>query len=282
MSGRSRLLVVALVVFALAIGVLIGSGPLRSALLGTTNTDARDLATVEGRAAIAEAKAQQGEDFADATGPIAVRGHLDGIAVALVRTADATDEDAAAAAAHMADAGATTASTVALTEDWASDERAPFRDALAEQIATAMDDPPVGATTAQVLSAALAEALAPGADGDFVDAAAQERADTLWTLLSDAQLVTGERAAPANLFLLVTPGADVSDLAGAFVDTTAGTVVAFTTAEAGPAGAAATVTNAASFYGAWAVAGAAISAANGNVGAFDATDADELIGDLAD
>jgi len=42
------------------------------------------------------------------------------------------------------------------------------------------------------------------------------------------------------------------------------------------------VTNAASFYGAWAVAGAAISAANGNVGAFDATDADELIGDLAD
>jgi hypothetical protein len=202
--------------------------------------------------------------------------------VALVRTADATDDDVAAAAAHLADAGATTASEVALTEDWASEDRAPFRDALAEQIATAMVDPPTGGTTSQVLCAALAESLAPGADGGVVDAAAQERADTLWTLLSDANLVTGERDAAAGLFVLVATGGDVSDLAGAFADTTAGTVVAFTAPKAGPAGAASTVTNATGFYGAWAVTGALIGAANGTVGAFDATDADELIGDLAD
>jgi hypothetical protein len=272
-SGRSRVLVVALAVFALAVGLLVGSGLLSLGLFdGSAKAD--ELARAHADAEAAQAEAQQGRDFADAAGPSAVRARLQGHSVALVRTSDTTDADLAAASARIEATGATITATVALTDEWTADDRGPFRDALAEQITESLPNPPEGSTTAQVLSAALANSLAAG--GEF-DAAGQESADTLWSLLVEADLVTGERSGVADMFLLVARGGDVSSLTDAFAASSLGTVVGFTGSEAGDATRATTVTNAATFYGAWAVAGAAIQAANGISGAYDATDADELI-----
>lgn len=276
MTGRSRALVVALIVFALAIGVLIGSGPLRAGL-GAGASQAEKLAEARADAESARDLATQGTDFANAVGPAAIAGLLEGHVVALVRTADASSDDLAAASSRLADAGATIGSTVALTDDWAGDDRAPFRNALAEQITAALADPPAGANAQEVLAAALAQALA---GGDEFDAEAQERSDTMWALLTDAELVTGEHSADADLFVLVAPGGDVADLGGAFAAASSGTVVGFTDAESGDAGGATTVTRAATFYGAWAVVGATIAAAGGSVGHYDASDADELVGGL--
>lgn len=264
--------------FALALGVLIGSGPLRAAF-GGSSAQTQELAQARADAKSAAREAAQGHDFADAAGPVAVNGRLQGHIVALVRTADATDHDVAAASARLADAGATVGATVALTDEWTADGRGPFRDALAQQITSALPNPQSGATSSQVLATALAQSLAPtiAAGDDLVGAAAKERADTLWTLLTDAKLVTGERTGDSDLFLLVTPGGDVEDLASAFVATSNGTVVAFTGAKASRAATASTVTNAATFYGAWAVTGATINAVGGISGAYDASDADELI-----
>jgi hypothetical protein len=130
-----------------------------------------------------------------------------------------------------------------------------------------------------VLSAALAQALAPG--DRLADPQAKERSDTLWSLLKQAGLVTGDRALGATLFVLVAPGGDVSDLAGAFEDSSHGAVVGFTGDVAGPAGGASTVTDAASFFGAWAIVGAAISAYGGESAAYDASDAAAIIGGLS-
>ncbi|MGC4173806.1 copper transporter [Demequina sp.] len=276
MTGRSRVLVAALAVFALAVGLLLGSGVLGSGFLANSS-DGDKLAEAEREAEAAQGEAQLGHDFADATGPVAIRARLEGRTVALVRTADTTDEDLAAASARLEQAGAVTGSTVALTDEWTAEDRGAFRDALADQITDALPEPPQGATTSQVLSAALAQALASG--GAF-DPEGQERADTLWTLLTEAELVTGERTATAEVFLLVTPGGDVSDLAGAFVDTSVATVVGFTGADAGSAGSATTVTRAATFYGAWTVVGATINAAGGISGAYDASDAADVIANL--
>jgi len=262
-TGRSRVLTAALAVFALALGVLIGSGPLRAAF-GGSSAQTQELAQARADAKSAAREAAQGRDFADAAGPVAVNGRLQGHIVALVRTADATDHDVAAASARLADAGATVGATVALTDEWTADGRGPFRDALAQQITSALPNP-----------RSLAPTIAAG--DDLVGAAAKERADTLWTLLTDAKLVTGERTGDSDLFLLVTPGGDVEDLASAFVATSNGTVVAFTGAKASRAATASTVTNAATFYGAWAVTGATINAVGGISGAYDASDADELI-----
>lgn len=276
MTGRARALVVALVIFAVAVGILIGSGPLRAGIgAGTSQADRLEQAIADAEAA--EEAAQQGTDFAEAVGPAAVAGRLDGQAIAVVRTPDASEDDAADAAARLDDAGATIAASVSLTEDWTAEDRAPFRDALAAQIAAALPDPPTGATTSQVLAAALAQALAAG---DEFDGQGQERADTLWTLLTEAKLVAGERTEDADLFLLVTSDAEVADLGAAFSTGSSGAVVGFTGAESSPAGGSSTVTRAASFYGAWAVAGAMIGVANGTVGEYDASDADELIGSV--
>jgi hypothetical protein len=276
-TGRSKALVVALVVFALAIGVLIGSGPLRAGL-GAGSSQAEDLARARAEAEESRGLAEQGLDFADAVGPGAVATLLDGHVVAFVRTADASDDDLAAATDRIAEAGATVGSTVALTDEWAAEDRGPFRDALAEQVTLALPEPPQGATSAQVLADALAQALA-GAD-EF-DLEAQERAETLWALLTQASLVAGERSTDADLFVLVTPGGDVADLANAFQSASSGTVVALTGPDAGEVGGASSVTRAASFYGAWAVTAALIESLSGRVGAYDASDADELIGGLS-
>jgi hypothetical protein len=276
-TGRSRALVAALAVFALAVGVLIGSGPLRAGFGGSSI--AAELAQAESDAKAAAEEASQGRDFADAVGPKAIYAQLQGHTVALVRTADATDDDVTAATARLADAGAEIGAHVALTEEWTAEDRGPFRDALAEQITAALANPPTGASSSQVLSMALAQSLAPtiAAGDDLVGAAAAERADTLWTLLTEANLVTGSRTGDSDLFVLVAPGGDVGDLAGAFVATSYGTVVAFTGAKAGPAATATTVTNASTFYGAWAVVGATINTLGGIAGDYDASDADELI-----
>jgi hypothetical protein len=275
-TGRGRVLVVALVIFALAVGVLIGSGPLRAGL-GAGMSQAERLERARAAAEAAEGDAAQGRDFADAVGPAALAGTLEGHVVALVRTPAASDDDLTAAGSRIADADASVGATVAITELWTAEDRAPFRDALAEQITAALPNPPVGATTSQILSAALAQALAAG---DEFDAEAQERSDTLWTLLTGAELVTGDRDADASLVLLIAADGDVADLANAFVAASDGTVVGFTGGAAGDAGSATTVTRAATFYGGWAVAGAMVGAAGGTRGAYDASDADELVGSV--
>lgn len=281
MTRRSRVLVAALAVFALAIGILIGSGPLR-ALIGAGSGSGDELAKARAEATAAKSEASQGRDFADAAGPSAVSGLLEGHTVALVRTPDASDADLATATARLVDAGAQIGAKVALTKDWTADDRGPFREALAEQIVDGLSGVPENASTDAVLSLALAQSLAPTmAAGENSSDAADAAADTLWTLLSDAKLVTGDRTADSDLFVLVTKEGDVTNLATAFGQTAAGTVVAFTSDRAGDAATASTVTNAATFYGAWAVTGAMINAANGDAGAYDATDADELIAGLA-
>lgn len=276
MTGRGRVLVGVLVVFALAIGILAGSGPMRSLLRGAGG-GASELEQAQADAAAAEEQAQLGRDFAEAAGATALRGTLDGHTVALIRTADVTDEDLAAASERIAATGGATGATVALTDEWTQEDRGPFRDALAEQITGALDNPPPGTTASQVLSSALAEALTAG--GEF-DAEGQERADTLWTLLTEAQLVSGTRDAAADLVLLVAPGGDVSDLAQAFGEQSVTTVVGFTDDDAGEAAAASTVTDAASFYGAWAVAATLVAAASGATGHHDSADAPGLIAAL--
>lgn len=273
MTGRGRALIAALIVFAVAVGVLIGSGPLRHAIT-SGSSDADDLSQAREEATAARDQAQLGQDFADAAGQAAVRGGLEGYTVALVRMADATPADVDAATARLATAGATVGASVALTDEWTSDDRAPFRDALADQLADALTSMPPGASTSEALSYALAQALVGG--GEF-DAVGQESADTLWTVLTEAHLVTGERSAPVNAVVVVSGGGDVSDVTGAFVAQTSGVVVAATGDDAGGVGSAASVTHAASFYGAWTVVGALIETVGGVSGTYDAADAPDVI-----
>jgi len=285
MDGRTRVLAVAAVVAALAVGILVGSGPMRALVTGDSTSVVDHLRAqldeAEDALEAANDSADLGEDFADAATPLLLAGTLEGRLVGVVRTADATDTDAAAAQARLADAGATVGAQVALTDDWASEARAPFRDALAEQITSSLSQPPQGETTDELLAAALAQALAPGiaAGTDLVGAQATERADTLWTLLTEAGLVTGTRTESVDTFVLVTEAGD-AELAGALDATSDGAVVAFTGERGAPSGGASTVTNATTFYGAITVTAALVHEVRGASGSYDASDAPELIANL--
>lgn len=278
MNSRSRLLVVALVIFALAVGVVLGSGPLRAALTGVSAADASAVKEAQAQAETAQVQADLGVEFADSVGPAAVKGWLDNRSVAVVRTATVTEQDSAAASAKLTDAGATIGATVALTDDWDSEERAAFRDALAKQITESLQNPPVGGTSSEVLAAALAQAVVP--TNDFVTPGDEQRSQTLWSLLVDGGLVTGTRNVSSDLVVLVARDGDVSDLSGALSARSNGTVVAFTSDDGGKSTGASTVTRGATYYGAWAVTGALIGATNGITGQYDASDAPRLIGDL--
>jgi len=278
MSSRSRLLYAALVVFALAVGVLVGSGPIRSLVSGATASDAEALKEAQARAEAAQEQVELGTQFADAVGPAAVRGWLANRSVAVVRLATVTDQQSATAAATLGHAGAETGATLTLTEDWISEERSAFRDALAKQITESIVEPPEGATSSEVLAAALAQALVPSTD--FVTPDDEERAQTLWALLVDGGLVKGTREGPSDTVILVADSGDVSELAAAFRSQSSGTVVAFTSADVGDAGGVSTVTRGASAYGTWAVTAALIATLNGITGSYDAADAPRLIADL--
>jgi hypothetical protein len=211
-----------------------------------------------------------------------VRARLEGFSVAIVRTADVSAADAESTTSRLTEANATVGADVALTDEWSAEDRGPFRAALAEQITLALAEPPVGATTEEILAAALAEALAPGvAEGEsIVSPESQERADTLWSLLLDSGLVTGDRTENSTMVVLVAGGDDVEALSAAFAKNSLGTVVGFTGAATDTGAGVSIVTNAATFYGAWAVVGAAINASGSITGAYDASDADELLGAL--
>ena len=278
MTVRSRLLIVALTIFAIAVGVLLGSGPLRSALTGAGSSDEQALEEARAQAEAAQAQADLGYEFADAAGPAAVRGWLTDREVAVVRLANVSEEDAAAASAKLTDAGATMVANAALTDDWDSEDRAAFRDALAAQITDSIEDPPVGATSSDVLAAALAQALVPS--DDFVTPGDEQRAQTLWALLVDGGLVTGSRDTGADVVVLVAEDGDVAYLNRALAERSQGAVTAFTSGNAGDTGGVSSVTRAATPYGAWAVTAALIGSTNGLSGQYDASDAPQLIGDL--
>lgn len=285
MDGRTRVLAIAAVIAALAVGILVGSGPMRALVTGESTSEAdrlrAQLEEAEAAVAALEYNALLGADFADATAPTLLATTLEGRVAGVIRAADATDADTAAASARLPNAGATVGAQVTLTEDWASDERAPFRDALAEQITSSLSQPPEGETTHELLAAALAQALAPGiaAGTDLVGAQATERADTLWTLLTEAGLVTGTRTEAVDTFILVTGTGD-PQLAGALDATSAGTVVAFVGEDGAPTGGASSVTSAPTFYGALAVTAALAHEVRGASGTYDAADAPQLVADL--
>jgi hypothetical protein len=219
-SWRAVALAATAVVFALAIGIILGSGPLRTALTGQTAAQADDL-----RGQVADRDAQllkrdqdlaRTEELLRALVPVAVHGRLQGETVVLVVGASVPAESVATTKAALTAAGATVTVTVSLSPSWLSAEQGAFRSALAEQIIADVGVPDTTAPAEHVLSGALVQAVVPSAaaasapspdpDTEPLDAAlAAQRAAVLSDVLTKADLVTFARAA--------APPAEGDDLA---------------------------------------------------------------------
>lgn len=188
--------------FALAIGLVLGSGPLRTALIGSLGAQVESL---EDQAAAAELAADRanvtndyGDAWVDAIAPQLLGTTLAGHSIAVVAV-DAPDaESVAGVEAAVVQAGGTVAASVVVEPLWTDPNQSAFRAALAPQLAPSVAGLDGSESVDEVFAQALAQALMPDlvtgeAEEDSAGIAPEDddRGAVLWKLLSDAGLVSG-------------------------------------------------------------------------------------------
>lgn len=195
------------VFLALAIGVVLGSGPMHNALVGDMSGQIEDLETQVEQARTDEESARAltttAQEFADESTPSLLAGRLTDVSVGTVIAADAAATDVAGIRDRLVQAGATVAAEITIEPTWTDPDQSAFRSSLASTMAPNVVGVDAESTTQAVLAHALAQALLPGAlppgateddlaDTDYPDPAdAALRSGLLFDMLLEAGLVSG-------------------------------------------------------------------------------------------
>ena len=163
---RYHLVSIVSIFLALAVGIVLGAGPLQEDI-GNRLT--------EQMAALREEKTQLRTDldsakagtsardtFSSSVGPTIVRNQLAGKTVALVIAPDTDADLVKNTTASLTSAGATVGSTITLTDAWADPAKKAFRNTLASQLA-ALVNAPVGSNSPdELVATVLAGAILVG------------------------------------------------------------------------------------------------------------------------
>lgn len=208
------------VFLALAVGIILGAGPLQNAIGDqlTDQVEALRSERIELRENLAENESELADQnaYALAAGAELVEGSLDGVTVAVVEAEGVTDAVDADVVNQLEAAGARIVAQASLTDAWSSADDAVLRGTVAdgqrEQLEDMVEDDD---TTSAVLGAALGLALTepdPQTSGGRSD-----RSVELYELLSRVGLVESrfEPSGPADAVLLLTgSSADAEATAG--------------------------------------------------------------------
>lgn len=212
------------VFLALAVGIILGAGPLQGAI-GDQLTDQVDALRGErndlrDQLSATETTAEQQLSFLQAAGPQLVAGTLEGRRVAIVDLDDVAGDVEQGVVDQVEAAGGTVVATAVLTPAWTDADSADLRDTVAAELratleaAGAAED---GAQTPDTLAAALGVAMT-GATGPQAQSRS-EQAGALGQQLVDADLLEmeGEQTVPADAVVLMsgTTAAQVADGANA-------------------------------------------------------------------
>jgi hypothetical protein len=226
---RYHVVSLAAVLAALAVGVVLGSGPMRSAFVGELAGDIdaleAELEVSERRTASALDQALVGDQFAVETAPALVGGRLEGAQVAIVAVGNPDAGHVESQRALLVDAGADVVAEVAISDMWTQAAQNTFRASLALQLEDSLTGLPPGSSSDDVLAHALAQSLMPFAEsgqeaespdnGDMADPGpqtAQDRGQVLSDLLRDADLMTGTVSSAATAVVFVAgPGSQDDD-----------------------------------------------------------------------
>ena len=242
------------VFLALAIGVVLGSGPMHNAIVGDMSGQIEQLeqevAQAQDDAASARVLTTTAQEFADEAAPVLLAGVLNGVSVGNIYTADAAAENTAGIRDRLVQSGATVAAEVTIEPAWMDPDQTAFRSSLASTMTPNVVGVNAESPTPTVLAHALAQALMPGvlppgsteadlADTDFPDPAnAAARSSLLFDMLLEAGLVSGTASDGVQALTLVAgPGPDdagaraevsnnLTNAATVFAQYTSGVVVA--------------------------------------------------------
>ena len=206
------------VFLALAVGIVLGAGPLNEGIsTGITDqvsqlTSEKNQLRTERDEALATAEAQ--DSWAQAVAPALVARQLGGRAVAVVELPGADSSQADAAVDELQAAGATVSARVTVQQKWVDPSEASFRSQLAAQLSGELTGAPAtDASTEVLLAAELARGLVTTelAQSQQVDMAST----TIVTALSDGGLIDVDGAVTQRGTLVVllggAPDTDLTD-----------------------------------------------------------------------
>lgn len=191
------------VFLALAVGVVLGSGPLRTALVSELTNESAEL-----KAALAESKAETadavndaaiGEEFVDQATPVLIGDALEGRNVAVIRILNPDGAEVTGVKERIVEAGGVVTANLSIEGSWTDESQATFRTAFASQIAENVVGVDSTVAPGRVLAHALAQTLVPTEFpegtatqvGTTITATAADRSEVLLDLLEGAELVSG-------------------------------------------------------------------------------------------
>lgn len=205
------------VFMALAVGIVIGAGPLRDYLADELSGQVDQLRVEKEEQRIAleesEAMAAQQSQFIAGAAPTLLSETLTDRSVAVVQLPEADPDVVEAVSERLAESGASITARAALTETWTDAGQRAFRSGIAGNIAAYLNPQPEDdAAAEQILGAALGQALTLR-DPDNLSTSSTE-AQAMYDLLISSELieeisepsgpayatvVIGDAEAPANL-----------------------------------------------------------------------------------
>ena len=199
---RYHLVSLVAVFLALAAGIVLGSGPMRSALVSELTNETDELRELLAEAEAETARTQEegalGEEFVDQASDVLLGQSLAEQDVAIIRVHDPDGAEITGIRTRVVSAGGTVTANLTILPAWTDDDQAAFRGAFAAQVSPNVVGVDSTVAPSTVLAHALAQAMVPTdvpagtAQTDLPDlASAEERSRVLLGLLRDADLVSG-------------------------------------------------------------------------------------------
>lgn len=197
------------VFLALAVGIVLGAGPLRDYIAESLSGQVEQLReeTEDLREQLdgSAASLQDAAGFIAAAGPALTEGVLPDYPVSIVAFPGVEDELIDAVHDRLAEAGARVENTLTLTEDLIDPAKRPFRSGIGSNLTSYMDPGPAADVSAEVI---IGQALDQALTGYDPAAPKEPSADGLaiLELLRSSELVTHEGdLSPSLLTVILTP-----------------------------------------------------------------------------
>ena len=165
---RYHLVSIVSIFLALAVGIVLGAGPLKEDI-GSSLTQQTSVLRAEKSQLRSELDAEQRgtaarDTFAAAVAPLVLRGQLTGKIVSLV-VAPGVDADLVkSTTASLVTAGAKVGSTITLTDAWADPAKRTFRNTLANQLGALVKAPVTAISSDELAPTVLARSILGGTD----------------------------------------------------------------------------------------------------------------------
>lgn len=214
---------------ALAVGVVLGAGPLQRTINAGVNPSSSQVSSDPQLVAQADAEAAGLKALAAST----LSGSLTGSQIALVVMPGASDDDVAAIRSTLTDAGASIVGRVTLSENWQSTSMSQYRTTLSTTLAshlesgaakTASADGVVGYSIVQVLTST-------GSETDLLRQILTDKSTPLMTIDEDPAgtattlVAVGPRAQTGTTDTSVSPSPDAWSGLALAVGSTSGVLV---------------------------------------------------------